>query len=780
MAASQGSGGGGGGGSPAPGPAAAAGAGAGPGAGPGPGPGPALFSQPFSGGPQWPPGSLQPPPAAGRSLDRALEEAGTSGILSLSGRKLRDFPGCSYDLTDTTQADLSRNRFTEIPSDVWLFAPLETLNLYHNCIKAIPETIKNLQMLTYLNISRNLLSTLPKYLFDLPLKVLVVSNNKLVSIPEEIGKLKDLMELDISCNEIQVLPQQIGKLHSLRELNIRRNNLHMLPDELGDLPLVKLDFSCNKVTEIPVCYRKLRHLQVIILDNNPMQIPPAQICLKGKVHIFKFLNIRACCRIEKKPDSLDLPSLGKRIPSQPLTDSMEDFYPNKNHGPDSGIGSDNGEKRLSTTEPSDDDTISLHSQVSESTRDQILRSDNHLMGSKLDSHKDQEVYDYIDPNPEDVAVPEQGDAHIGSFVSFLKGREKYSEKSQKNEEWGDEKRIQKEQFLAEEEDDDLKEVTDLRKIAAQLLQQEQKNRRRPLSYRTSFSEKLFQRTRAAGRASRLLNHSSSVNPRNRPKQTVEFEKSVLADEVNSALSPFMWQPLGNEKDPVDEQQWPETQPIIWQNEERRRSKQIRKEYFKYKSSRKNSSGNEHDEQDSDNANVSPQSPVSSEDYDRTDSYSHGPFGLKPRSAFSRSSRQEYGTTDPGFTMRRKMEHLREEREQIRQLRNNLESRLKVILPDDIGAALMDGVVLCHLANHIRPRSVASIHVPSPAVPKLSMAKCRRNVENFLDACKKLGVSQERLCLPHHILEERGLVKVGVTVQALLELPTTKASQLSAA
>ena len=29
---------------------------------------------------------------------------------------------------------------------------------------------------------------------------------------------------------------------------------------------------------------------------------------------------------------------------------MEDFYPNKNHGPDSGIGSDNGEKRLSTTE----------------------------------------------------------------------------------------------------------------------------------------------------------------------------------------------------------------------------------------------------------------------------------------------------------------------------------------------------------------------------------------------------------------------------------------------
>ncbi|XP_019391706.1 PREDICTED: leucine-rich repeat and calponin homology domain-containing protein 2 [Crocodylus porosus] len=651
--------------------------------------------------------------------------------------------------------DLSKNRFTEIPPDVWLFAPLETLNLYHNCIKSIPEAIKNLQMLTYLNISRNLLSTLPKYLFDLPLKVLVVSNNKLVSIPEEIGKLRDLMELDVSCNEIQVLPQQIGKLQSLRELNIRRNNLHMLPDELGDLPLVKLDFSCNKITEIPVCYRKLCHLQVIILDNNPMQIPPAQICLKGKVHIFKFLSIQACLRIDKKPDSLDLPSLGKRIPSQPLTDSMEDFYPNKNHGPDSGIGSDNGDKRLSTTEPSDDDTISLHSQVSESTREQTLRNDNHLIGNKHDSQKDQEVDDYIDPNAEDAAIPEQGDVQIGPFISYIKEQGKHPEKSQKiepNEEWGDEKQLQKEQLLAEEEDE-LKEVTDLRKIAAQLLQQEQKNR--------------------------LLNHSTSVSTRNRPKQqTVESEKSVSADEANSPLSPYSWQPLENQKDETDEQHWPETQPVIWQTEERRKSKQLRKEYFKYKSSRKSSSGNENDEQDSDNTNVSPQSPVSSEDYERTDSNSHGPFGLKPRSAFSRTSRQDYGAVDPGFTMRRKMEHLREEREQIRQLRNNLESRLKVMLPDDIGAALMDGVVLCHLANHIRPRSVASIHVPSPAVPKLSMAKCRRNVENFLDACKKLGVPQERLCLPHHILEERGLVKVGLTVQALLELPTSKASHLS--
>ncbi|GAA6070922.1 DISP complex protein LRCH3 isoform X1 [Tachysurus ichikawai] len=83
----------------------------------------------------------------------------------------------------------------------------------------------------------------------------------------------------------------------------------------------------------------------------------------------------------------------------------------------------------------------------------------------------------------------------------------------------------------------------------------------------------------------------------------------------------------------------------------------------------------------------------------------------------------------------------EEAELVEQLRKNIESRLKVSLPSDLGAALTDGVVLCHLANHVRPRSVPSIHVPSPAVPKLTMAKCRRNVENFLEACRKIGVPQ---------------------------------------
>jgi len=59
----------------------------------------------YSSGPPWSLGtSPQQQYHTARSLDRALEDAGCSGILNLSGRKLREYPGLSYDLTDTTQA----------------------------------------------------------------------------------------------------------------------------------------------------------------------------------------------------------------------------------------------------------------------------------------------------------------------------------------------------------------------------------------------------------------------------------------------------------------------------------------------------------------------------------------------------------------------------------------------------------------------------------------------------------------------------------------------------
>ncbi|XP_070831949.1 leucine-rich repeat and calponin homology domain-containing protein 1 isoform X11 [Chaetodon trifascialis] len=620
-----------------------------------------------------------------RGLERALEEATASGVLNLSSRKLKEFPqtAANHDLTDTVEADLSKNRLADIPSEVCHLVALEILNLYHNCVRTIPDSIISLQSLTSLNLSRNQLASLPACLCGLPLRVLNASNNKLVSLPETIGQLHSLMELDISCNEITALPSHIGRLKALRELNVRRNLLCVLPEDLADLPLVKLDFSCNKVSAIPVCYRKMKQLQALQLENNPLQSPPAQICLKGKIHIFKYLSIEACCS-EKMPDSLYLPVMERLNLSQPTTSSVEDMEQQKKQDSDSGVGSDNGDKRLSATEPSDEDSLSLNVPMSHITEEEAISKDNsseHI--SALTADPNSNSVRLIEESPMEAKRDQfiyRDSALSTNFINYIKGR------------------------TAADLDEPLRIEEDSHWPIEQV------------SKVTGGTELHFDMINQLKEAVELLQDPSRVNrePNNLsgvqlyPVEMVTVEESLNGQDSDDDVTTMK-----------QDDRSPATGPS---------------------------------------------------------SFSSPVFGLKPRSVFLRSHKS-LESVDPQFTMRRKMEQLREELELMEQLRDSIESRLKVVLPEDLGSSLMDGVVLCHLANHIRPRSVASIHVPSPAVPKLSMAKCRRNVENFLHACKKIGVPEDKLCLPHHILEEKGLVKVSITVQALMDEASYKHSLL---
>uniref|UniRef100_F6YQ18 Leucine rich repeats and calponin homology domain containing 1 n=1 Tax=Equus caballus TaxID=9796 RepID=F6YQ18_HORSE len=605
-----------------------------------------------------------------RGLERALEEAANSGGLNLSARKLKEFPRTAapgHDLSDTVQADLSKNRLLEVPMELCHFVSLEILNLYHNCIRVIPEAIINLQMLTYLNLSRNQLSALPACLCGLPLKVLIASNNKLGSLPEEIGQLKQLMELDVSCNEITALPQQIGQLKSLRELNVRRNYLKVLPQELVAVPLVKFDFSCNKVLVIPICFREMKQLQVLLLENNPLQSPPAQICAKGKVHIFKYLSIQAC-QI-KTTDSLYLHTMERPHLHQHVEDGKKDS--------DSGVGSDNGDKRLSATEPSDEDTVSLNVPMSNiMEEEQILKEDSCHRLSPVKGEFPQE----FQPEPsllgDNDNSGEERDQFTGGtdvlhpeFINYIKDRAGDCEELLRIEEdahWQPEGRISS----SKDQDMDIAMIEQLRE-AVDLLQD-------PNRLSTDITERSVVNFYPMESGEALELQDSALNGQ------IQLETSPMSEVQND----LTLQSNGSEYSP---------------NEMRENSPAI--------------------------------SPTAN---------STAPFGLKPRSVFLRPQRN-LESIDPQFTIRRKMEQMREEKEVVEQLRESIEMRLKVSLHEDLGAALMDGVVLCHLVNHIRPRSVASIHVPSPAVPKLSMAKCRRNVENFLEACRKLGVPERLSC-----------------------------------
>ncbi|XP_036968148.1 leucine-rich repeat and calponin homology domain-containing protein 4 isoform X1 [Acanthopagrus latus] len=642
--------------------------------------------------------------AASRSVEKALEEAAASGALNLSNRKLKEFPRSAknYDLSDITHADLSKNRLCELPEELCQFISLETLSLYHNGMRSLSSSLGNLQALTYLNLSRNLLSSLPPSVFQLPLlRVLIVSNNKLCSLPASIYSLTHLRQLDVSCNELQSLPPELGQLECLRDLNLRRNQLTTLPEEISELPLVRLDVSCNRISHVPLCYRHLRHLQSILLDNNPLQMPPAQICSKGKYHIFKYLNMEACKRSQEE--------LERHLRPTGFNSCLSDqeLFTGQFGGLDSGFNSvDSGSKRWSGNESADD--FSERSlRMAEVSRDQrnLEEEEEEEEGSPLEANK------------------VNGEAEHMDFIDSS---------------------------VTEEEEEEIRMDPPTPSLTAPPLDQQE----------------------------------NSSLPQTKDSTVCRTSLHVEVGPPSSTSS----SPLSPSSPTMEERRRPGTL-FIWQERERQQQQQREKANL-LKSSTKTGS----------HVATAPQTGSSSAGGSPENSNSHS--GLRQRCAsadqmstaspsvhlhrsssgidvpscpktspppgqaqrpnsflFRTSSRSNVKPTGSIFTLgesgrsesRTMLRSPKEERPDITQLRKTLESRLKITLPEDLGEALSNGTILCQLVNQIRARSVSIIHIPSPAVPKLSSAKCRLNVENFIAACRKLGVPEMDVCVCSDVL-----------------------------
>uniref|UniRef100_H0X372 Leucine-rich repeat and calponin homology domain-containing protein 4 n=1 Tax=Otolemur garnettii TaxID=30611 RepID=H0X372_OTOGA len=693
-----------------------------------------------------------------RSAERALEEAVATGTLNLSNRRLKHFPrgaARSYDLSDITQADLSRNRFPEVPEAACQLVSLEGLSLYHNCLRCLNPALGNLTALTYLNLSRNQLSSLPPYICQLPLRVLIVSNNKLGALPPDIGALGSLRQLDVSSNELQALPTELCSLSSLRDLNVRRNQLSTLPDELGDLPLVRLDFSCNRVSCIPVSFCRLRHLQVILLDSNPLQSPPAQICLKGKLHIFKYLSTEAGQRGS---------ALGDLAPSRPPSFSpcpAEDLFPGRRYdgGLDSGFHSvDSGSKRWSGNE-STDEFSELSFRISELAREPRGPRERREDGA---ADGDPEQIDFIDSH-----IPgedeERTAAEVRMLLCFCQGMGREHQAAGIPE---------------------LPELTPLSSLC---------------SCWTSYSSDpgvylspvlILRREEPAGEERRRPDTLQLWQERERRQQLQSGvwgapRKDRCGHSLGGAVARWWAQEMHRNSPFLSclpqgflSKLFPCTPSLIT----------LSNSLLFLLSGMPKSSGTQlgaAGEQGAPTPASTSQEPLPV----AGPAIAPAPRPLcsiqRPNSFLFRSASQSGSETllcspflldpsSPDSVLRtRRSLQIPDEKELMAQLRQVLESQLQRPLPEDLAEALANGVILCQLANQLRPRSVPFIHVPSPAVPKLSALKSRKNVESFLEACRKMGVPEESLCQPHHILEEegapgRGLPHIAAVVHALLE------------
>ncbi|KAK7793711.1 hypothetical protein R5R35_007868 [Gryllus longicercus] len=679
-----------------------------------------------------------------RSLERILEEAHLSGELKLTGRKLKDFPNSrgKYDLSDTVIADLSKNRFGELPVEVTEFCSLERLLLYHNTIRSIPDTVVYLQSLVYLDLSRNQLSILPSSLCQLPLEVLLVSNNKLVSLPEEIGRIKTLAELDVSCNEIAHLPRQIGELPALRYLNLRRNLLSELPAEVTELSLERLDISSNRISKLPIELRNMSTLVELHLGNNPMTSPPSYLCTRGRVHIFKYLEIQAI-KEDKKKGILNEEIRRVHRKVSHLSDArftngiMPDGRP-KRYTSDSGY-STSEDKRWSQEIRGMEDLGKMKGIWPRQEGLTIPVKVPDTNGSCSGTSTPSTISPGDSPNLEDELTKAIMESRQMDKDDSRRTCTKEGMKTANGREYKEALRQQRSQDVyrprlpatSENPSDGLRQQNafnqeeemsqmrmDIQKSSRQILEESMNKRpvQKVIPSRNGsavhFQEPPTNSSPTLVNGNRGLDSSAGcyIKPSS-PIKTPTTLAQVPGSSANSGTpgSPRLV-----------------TASIVYANSV----------------------------------------PASSNG-------SRNPSQTGPRSPKIGSSRgipwnRDVPPDKLSFTMRREFDKAREEAELTEQLRNCIETRLKMALPDDISSALADGVVLCHLANHVRPRSVASIHVPSPAVPKLTMARCRRNVDNFLEACRRIGVDEALICCASDVLEGRGTVQVAITVTELLK------------
>lgn len=629
-------------------------------------------------------------------LSKIFEDAHLSGELRLSGRKLKDFPKITgkYDLSDTVIADLSRNRFCEMPEDVTAFPFLETLVMYHNTLRSIPETVRGLHSLTFLDLRSNLLSVLPRELCFLPIQILLVSNNRLVSLPEELGRMEHLTELDAACNQITHLPARMNDLKNLKSLSLRSNHLVYLPRDVTCLSLVSLDLSGNRIASLPVELRFMTNLVHLELENNPLTSPPASLCMRGIVHVFKYLDTMAFKEERTRAGgTFDGYTTLRRTNSTPKQNTLESQKPPQrpNTEPDCAV-IDEIPKYSPTHQ-----IRSLSSDSSPTSNGTPPFSPSHAPatpahnGSTTSANGDNDILEELKrpQPPQESPTPKRSlNGNNNNSMEMLDGD--LSPDNPKSEE-------------------KMKAMTNVQTYK---------------EYKEALRQ---QRNQDSTPIYRSRDHQST--PTQTPSPT--FCNSNLGSPispVHSLLSQKSSTPVHQNGSPIHQMHhiYMNSSDALGMGNDKPMHKVSPSQNgtptkYPLNTSNGNSQTVEIKTKDCYGIYIKPNSPAKNTGSLGYNSMPAAVTANNNKNGAVKSNRTASWKRDVpaeklSFTMRREFDRQKEETELISQLRSIIETRLKMSLPkDDIASALIDGVVLCHLANHVRPRSVASIHVPSPAV-----------------------------------------------------------------
>lgn len=217
--------------------------------------------------------------------------------LALNDNYVEEIDPSLADLKNLNWLDLTRNKLSKLPQNLFLFNLLG-LGLSENNFEEIPECIFRFIRLRKFGFFYNRIKVIsPSIQFLVNLMKLDLSNNSIEELPEEICKLRNLTWLNLSHNKIKRLPNNFGNLTKLEELGLGKNNLEELPNmnDLGQLRILslfsnkirnfqieaftikKIDLSNNSLRIFPNCVLNISNLEMVNLKNNKIN----QILLKN-------------------------------------------------------------------------------------------------------------------------------------------------------------------------------------------------------------------------------------------------------------------------------------------------------------------------------------------------------------------------------------------------------------------------------------------------------------------------------------------------------------------
>jgi len=209
--------------------------------------------------------------------------------------------------------NISKNKLTELPSEISQLSNLRDVDLSDNCLKSIPQVLQNLSSLIDINLANNSISISDQKSLNLGedfefLKPKLENKLELANPEDSIYSEEDLVDssscsfikppnksdsvdsgillmdnsfdfsnltrltnLNLSQNEIQFFPESLSELPNLQLLNLSHNYLTCLPTVLKSAQCLRyLDISWNRLVEVPMWVGELTKCIKFSVSGNPI------------------------------------------------------------------------------------------------------------------------------------------------------------------------------------------------------------------------------------------------------------------------------------------------------------------------------------------------------------------------------------------------------------------------------------------------------------------------------------------------------------------------------